>query len=750
MIQTGAKGSTVNASQISCLLGQMALEGKRVPVMVSGKTLPSFRPFDTSARAGGFILDRYLTGIKPQEYFFHCMAGREGLVDTAVKTSRSGYLQRCLIKHMEDLKVNYDLTVRDADGSVVQFLYGEDGLDVSKTAMLQNFNFMTENYRAILDKFGAKAIPHLFSGKFLKKGPKTVKKAREKPHKYPPPLSELRPDRYFGAVSEKYQEAIETYIAGAADGEGVVHRGASITVDGPKLQQLAHLKSLKSLVSPGEAVGVLAAQAIGEPSTQMTLNTFHFAGRSEMNVTLGIPRLREVLMTASRSIKTPIITGNLKPGPKAQKQAIKLSSQLRKVTLKDVLQACSVTHHLTRQQGGLRNRMYQVRIQLIGAADVKKNFGIRLTGGKGSVMDRIESFLSMQLPEIVRKEQTDIGVGKVAKVSKADEEEADEAAKKAAAPDISLSDSDDEDSENDDPNAEDNGTLASSARSKRAQGGAYGKDSDMEESGDEEDGLDDGSGSSDDDSDDEADPDDVPEKGAGGVADVSERERRRSEVVSGNECVADYTYNDKEGWCTVTYRYSSKKDTILYTSLIERTAETVIIRAVKGINGCMLLKPKPGAGGDGGVFDRMQVDGEAIREMWRRGTCLNVNSIRTNNIHTMLDTYGVEAARATIVNEVNAVFAVYGIEVDARHMSLVADTMTQGGGYCAMNRMGLRPNASPLLKMSFETTFEFLRNATVSGDYDPMDSASSRIVLGQPALGGTGSFDLRCSLVPEL
>lgn len=116
MTVSGAKGSPVNVSQISCLLGQQELEGKRVPTMISGKTLPSFLPFETKAGAGGFITGRFLTGIKPSEYFFHCMAGREGLIDTAVKTSRSGYLQRCLIKHLEGLRVDYDHTVRDTDG----------------------------------------------------------------------------------------------------------------------------------------------------------------------------------------------------------------------------------------------------------------------------------------------------------------------------------------------------------------------------------------------------------------------------------------------------------------------------------------------------------------------------------------------------------------------------------------------------------------------------------------------------------
>ncbi len=90
IIQSGAKGSNVNATQISTLLGPQALEGRRVPVMISGKTLPSFPAYDPSLRAGGTIFDRFLTGLKPQEFYFHCMAGREGLVDTAVKTSRSG------------------------------------------------------------------------------------------------------------------------------------------------------------------------------------------------------------------------------------------------------------------------------------------------------------------------------------------------------------------------------------------------------------------------------------------------------------------------------------------------------------------------------------------------------------------------------------------------------------------------------------------------------------------------------------
>jgi DNA-directed RNA polymerase I subunit RPA1 len=153
MTVTGAKGSNVNHSQVSVMLGQQELEGKRVPMMITGKTLPSFIPYDPNPRASGYISDRFLTGLRYQEFFFHCMAGREGLIDTAVKTSRSGYLQRCLMKHLESLKVEYDLTVRDSDGSVIQFLYGEDSLNPTKDKFFDKMDFLTKNGQLLKEKF---------------------------------------------------------------------------------------------------------------------------------------------------------------------------------------------------------------------------------------------------------------------------------------------------------------------------------------------------------------------------------------------------------------------------------------------------------------------------------------------------------------------------------------------------------------------------------------------------------------------
>lgn len=214
MTVSGAKGSIVNANLISCNLGQQVLEGRRVPVMVSGKTLPSFQPFETNAMAGGYVSGRFLTGIKPQEYYFHAMAGREGLIDTAVKTSRSGYLQRCLIKGMEGLKAEYDTSVRESsDGSVIQFLYGEDGLDITKQKHLQDFGFLASNYLSIVSQVNARN----FGGSELTdQEPATWNKAAMKKVKktgavdaMDPALSKFHPGGHLGSTSELFAMALK-------------------------------------------------------------------------------------------------------------------------------------------------------------------------------------------------------------------------------------------------------------------------------------------------------------------------------------------------------------------------------------------------------------------------------------------------------------------------------------------------------------------------------------------------------------
>jgi len=134
MAKSGARGSMLNLSQMSGCVGQQAVRGERIHRGYQYRTLPHFKKGDLGARAKGFVASCYKTGLSPTEYFFHSMGGREGLVDTAVRTSRSGYMQRRLINALEDVKVENDGTVRHSGGLIIQFLYGEDGIDPARSS----------------------------------------------------------------------------------------------------------------------------------------------------------------------------------------------------------------------------------------------------------------------------------------------------------------------------------------------------------------------------------------------------------------------------------------------------------------------------------------------------------------------------------------------------------------------------------------------------------------------------------------
>ena len=360
---------------------------------------------------------------------------------------------------------------------------------------------------------------------------------------------------------------------------------------------------------------------------------------------------------------------------------------------------------------GQRHRIYEVRLMLVPHKEYEKAFDV----DHKTVASRIKAWLCNDLVDIVTGTmRAEVVLDDVAvPAAEAANPTPSKAASKTAAKDKTaklpdeLQSDDDADSDDDDDEA---GTLMSNARSRRAQRGAY--------DGEEED-------------------DDVAE---GSAAQAAPQHAAMAEEDSDDvsDAVLSFKFDKKKDQCTIKYKFPCTSKHVLFVSLIETLAKAVVIRATAGIKQCVLAKhkendPEP---------NLMQADGNDLKELWKYQNCLAVNKIRTNNIYAMLQTYGVEAARASIVNEVVGVFEVYGIEINPRHLSLVADAMTQDGGYRAMNRMGLRSNASPFLKMSFETTFEFLKHAVISGDHDPLLSSSARLVVGQASMGGTGSFSL--------
>ncbi len=133
MARTGARAKILNITQMAACLGQQSVRGERIKRGYTNRTLPHFKPGDIGPKAKGFVYNSFKKGLNPIEFFFHAMSGREGLVDTAVRTAQSGYMYRRLANALQDLHVEYDGTVRTSTGTIVQFRYGEDGIDPMKS-----------------------------------------------------------------------------------------------------------------------------------------------------------------------------------------------------------------------------------------------------------------------------------------------------------------------------------------------------------------------------------------------------------------------------------------------------------------------------------------------------------------------------------------------------------------------------------------------------------------------------------------
>jgi len=949
MVLTGAKGSAVNQSQISCFLGQQALEGLRVPIMISGKTLPSFRPYDSNPRANGFIQDRFLTGVKPQEYYFHCMAGREGLVDTAVKTSRSGYLQRCLVKHLEELKVNYDMTVRDSASNVVQFLYGEDGLDPVSSNLLggksNQILFMARNNQALVHKYSLneqffshgmdyetamnahrkleKARQGLSnnnnsssssssSSSSFNKGSvilarrkinsaaswsrsniqKTwvvaeIVKCRSGKHengqvsydiqyddgtieKHVPvsvehdstreshptlkipllraglpdtPMSSLQLDRNVGAVSEKAQSTLQQYIRSNPDKAiSATTSDSTVTADG--LELLLWVKYMRSLACPGEAVGCIAAQSIGEPSTQMTLNTFHLAGHGGANVTLGIPRLREILMTASRVPKTPTMLLPLLASSTAA-AAKSISRGLSRVTLSDLLHhsgGIEVTERFSRDGGIGWNREYEIKLILEPHDMIHKAFGLSFL----RIVKVIELGLMKKLNSLLKQEQKRSGDKKDGRqdsmrnpfaskvkdtVERVNANDGDDDAaesrtsgkktKKGGDDDLAQIEEGDEEEEEDDDaeqgtlkfsgqsegadyegdeaSAGDEGDLGQDYTEESAQtkgGGVEGaglattiklkgkatksttgrvaKSSsgsshvvqsldDLLDATDDDDEAAEANDGTDSDSDDDDDDDDVSPTGAAASSSSSSLMAKKREFAAAAQTNTNSStgsnngttvlstesaalYHERESWVKTQVSFPASARRFLMVQLVERACEMTTVQATPGISNAYAVTCEI----EGKEFQAVQTEGVNFEQIWTRcESSAQLNEIKSNDIWQVLNVYGVEAARVSIVNEINTVFGSYGIDVNPRHLSLIADYMTRTGSFNAMNRAGMLMCPSPFLQMSFESTTSFLTRASMDGQSDYQQSPSARIVLGGVPKVGSGCFELLVPLKKE-
>ena len=303
----GSKGSKINVSQMVACVGQQIISGSRIADGFSGRTLPHFPQGEGSKMpaAKGFVRNSFFTGLNPTEFFFHATSGREGLIDTAVKTAETGYMQRRLMKALEDLSAQYDHSIRSSSGELVQFCYGDDGLDA---AFMEGEILPVAFDRAYLRSLNNySSNPDYSEIEGVLQSEQLIPWIEAYLSSVSLPMPNLFLKRLYEFVEKDLVPKLQAFQA----------KFPSF----PKLWQvsigcLAYFldfslsKLQKAQIEPGTAVGAIAAQSIGEPGTQMTLKTFHFAGVASMNVTLGVPRIKEII-NAAKSISTPIITAKL-------------------------------------------------------------------------------------------------------------------------------------------------------------------------------------------------------------------------------------------------------------------------------------------------------------------------------------------------------------------------------------------------------------------------------------------------------
>ncbi|KAL1866301.1 hypothetical protein VTK73DRAFT_4816 [Phialemonium thermophilum] len=759
MTTSGAKGGPVNANLISCNLGQQVLEGRRVPLMVSGKTLPSFKPFDTDIRAGGFIVNRFLTGIRPQEYYFHHMAGREGLIDTAVKTSRSGYLQRCLIKGMEGLEVGYDTSVRDSDGSLVQFLYGEDGLDIAKQTYLTDFEFLLQNRESELSQIRYADInsASFFENKdnIIKKMKHAIKSASRQDGSVEDPItSYVDPARYAFSTSEKFFQKMMDYVKSNPNGL-IREKGASRdvarghTLARKTAEKILAAKYLRCLAEPGEAVGIVAGQSVGEPSTQMTLNTFHLAGHSAKNVTLGIPRLREILMTASTNISTPSMTLVLNE-ELSREDGETFAKAISILPLSHVLDRVVVRERVGKGIAHPLAKIFNVRLEFFPAAEYEKMYAIKMSDVFDTVEKKFLPTLSKLIAREVKKRKTEntAAVPEIG-VKSGVVEMAPANAESGAGPETGDDDDDDDDGDDD--------ATSAKQRAYRSEAVSYGPNDEEDDAiqranqrdaspvGDD---IDDGAREPEGD---ENDADTSSEELQDGGGEKSKT--REDRVKSHNEHVSQFRCDEAGGaWCHFSLEFDASMPKILMLNVVQNAVKKSLIQQISGVGVCTfdekaeVIDPRTGEKTE---VPAVHTQGANLRAMQQYADYINPNRISTNDIAAVLEVYGVEACRNNIVQELRGVFSSHAISVDYRHLNLIGDYMTRNGGFTPFNRMGLKGNVSPFTKMSFETTLAFLKDAVLEGDWDDLSTPSGRLVMGRLGKVGTGFFDVMTRVPTE-
>ncbi|KAH8244810.1 hypothetical protein KR032_000566 [Drosophila birchii] len=705
MVVSGSKGSNINISQVIACVGQQNVEGKRIPYGFRKRTLPHFIKDDYGPESRGFVENSYLAGLTPSEFYFHAMGGREGLIDTAVKTAETGYIQRRLIKAMESVMVNYDGTVRNSVGQLIQLRYGEDGLcgelvefqnlptvKLSNKAFEKRFKFDWSNERYMRKVFNDDVIKevtdsseaiqeleaewdHLVSDRDslrqifpngdskvvlpcnLQRMIWNVQKIFHINKRLPTDLSPMRVingvkgllercvivtgnDRISKQANENATLLFQCLIRSTLCTKYVSEEFRLSAEAFEWLIGEIETRFQQAQANPGEMVGALAAQSLGEPATQMTLNTFHFAGVSSKNVTLGVPRLKEII-NISKKPKAPSLTVFLTGGAARDAEKAKnVLCRLEHTTLRKVTANTAIYYDPDPQRTVISEDQEFVNVYY-EMPDFDPT--------------RISPWL-LRI-ELDRKRMTD---------KKLTMEQIAEKINVGFGEDLNCIFNDD--------NAD---KLVLRIRIMNNEENKF------------------------------QDEDEAVDK---------MEDDMFLRCIEAN-MLSDMTLQGIEaiGKVYMHLPQTDSKKRIVIT-------ETGEFKAI----GEWLL----------------ETDGTSMMKVLSER---DVDPIRTssNDICEIFQVLGIEAVRKSVEKEMNAVLQFYGLYVNYRHLALLCDVMTAKGHLMAITRHGInRQDTGALMRCSFEETVDVLMDAAAHAETDPMRGVSENIIMGQLPKMGTGCFDL--------
>lgn len=405
-VNSGSKGSEMNLLQMMGFLGQIMIKNKRIKKSVNKRTLPMFHKDDDTPTARGFIKSNFLNGLSPPEFFFHISAGRVGLIATAISTAKTGYIQRRLVKALEDLYVHYDGTVRTAKGVIIQRLYGENGFDqlmqvdleiplirYSNNDIVTNLLLTKDEIKTLASKTKTtdkeiKSIESKLYDEYVKMRDELRSIYQESTYNYktlpdtfksPVNLNRLTQDHSnkkckYNLKPKYIIDEIEKLVLdndiklilsskNIEDEMGIkfLFRLSLYTYLSPKKcvfeykmdkenfdNLLRETKELyiRSIVNVGEMVGNISAQSIGEPTSQMTLDVKHSAGKggSSDSAQRGVPRIEE-LLTNNKNIKTPQMVVYFDESISQDRNIInKINSHFKYLTISELINSVEILY----------------------------------------------------------------------------------------------------------------------------------------------------------------------------------------------------------------------------------------------------------------------------------------------------------------------------------------------------------------------------------------------------------------------